>query len=72
MTDPTVNDLLCGSKQIGHYLGISAWQAWHWLERGKLPGFKMGRRWYLRPSTYLAEVEKAEFCQKAKVAGKIA
>lgn len=64
MTDHAVNDLLCGSKQIGHYLGISPYQAWRWLEAGKLPGFKMGGMWYLRVAIYEAAVQlKLMECQ---------
>lgn len=70
MTDPAA-DLLCGAKRIGHYLGISPYQAWCWLEAGKLPGFKMGGMWYMRPSTYLRQVELAEFKQQARAAGKM-
>lgn len=65
-------DLLCGAKRIGHYLGISPYQAWRWLEAGKLPGFKMGGMWYMRPSTYIREVELAEFRHRAEAMGRTA
>lgn len=71
MSEPAA-DLLCGAKRIGHYLGISPYQAWRWLEAGKLPGFKMGGMWYMRPSTYVAEVEKGELVQRARAHGRIA
>ena len=38
-------DVLRGAERIGAYLGLTARQAFHLLETGKLPAKKLGNRW---------------------------
>lgn len=49
------------AEDVGAVLGITSRGARLLLERGELPGFRLGRRWYLRPE----DLDRA-------VAGKIA
>lgn len=48
MTDPTRSIPLVTVADLASMLGITARGARLLLERGELPGFRLGRRWYLR------------------------
>ncbi len=53
------DDLLHGVKQIGDYVGENdPRRVYYLLERGLIPGFKIGRLWKARKSQ-LAEVYTA-------------
>jgi len=44
------DDLLYGARAIGAAVGKTERQAFHMLEKGQLPGFKMGAIWTARRS----------------------
>jgi len=44
------------AEDVGAVLGITPRGARLLLERGELPGFRLGRRWYLRPEDLAAAV----------------
>ena len=44
------------AEDLGQVLGITSRGARLLLERGELPGFRLGRRWYLRPEDLAAAV----------------
>ena len=48
MTDPTSPVALLTIDDLASMLGITTRGARLVLERGELPGFRLGRRWYLR------------------------
>ncbi len=54
-------DLIVGAGRIGEEIGASKRRAYHLLETGALPAFKLGGIWHLRRSTmlnYVAALEK--------------
>lgn len=53
-------DLVGGAKAIGAELGVDERRAFHLLERGHIPGFKLGGRWYARRSRLRLHIERLE------------
>ena len=62
MTPPTPDDdvPLRGVHAIAEHIKQTHRQTSYLLEHGRLPGFKIGEAWFMRPSTYRALVEKLE------------
>ena len=62
MTDKTTlsDDVLTGAAEIAAHLGCSERRSYYMLERRIIPGFKLGRIWHMRRSTYLAFIEERE------------
>ncbi len=58
--DELRNDLLTGASAIADFMGAETRRTFSLLERGELPGFKLGGRWYARRSTLLAHIERLE------------
>lgn len=58
--DNIADDMLDGAKEIAAYTGDDVRRVNHLLETGRLPAFKMGKRWRMRKSTYLRYIEKLE------------
>ena len=50
-TGPLGDDLVGGAEDIAAELRMSKRRTYHLLESGALPAFKLGGRWYIRPST---------------------
>jgi hypothetical protein len=61
------DDLMIGAKRIAAELGVSIRQAFHLLESGKIPAFKIGARWAARRSTLKAFVDDLEGAGKTDV-----
>ena len=58
---PLSDDLISGAAAIGReWGGCGDRQAFHLLEKGIIPGFKMGGKWYARRSTLRACIKKRE------------
>lgn len=51
---PSPPQLVWGAEAIGNALGLSARQAFHLLESGKLPAKKVGNRWVARLDVLVA------------------
>jgi hypothetical protein len=58
--DTLADNLLRGVKAIAEFRGESPRRMNYLLERGLLPGFKIGNRWYLRKSKHQAMIEELE------------
>ena len=74
---PLCDDLIPGAAAIGReFGGCSERQAFYLLEKGIIPGFKLGRKWYARRSTLRALIEQREreamAAAKAKAAAEAA
>ena len=54
------DDLIGGVKAIAKHTGEAERRTYYMLERGLLPAFKIGDRWYMRKSKYLAMIAKLE------------
>ena len=54
------DDLLKGAEDIGPYIGEEPRRTSYLLERGLLPAFKLGGRWYARKTTLLAHFKMLE------------
>jgi hypothetical protein len=55
------DDLIKGGvPAIAKHTGETVRRTYYMLERGLLPGFKNGDRWYMRKSRYLAMIEERE------------
>ena len=54
------DDTLRGAKAIADYTGDDVRRTNYLLERGLLPAFKIGDRWCMRKSKYLAMIEASE------------
>jgi hypothetical protein len=53
-------------EALGRMLGIGPRGARKKLERGELPGFRLGRRWYVRPADLDARIGELLKQEKAK------
>ena len=62
MADQTTRsaDLLAGAAKIADFLDCSERRAFYMLEKGIVPGFKLGRIWHARRSTLIALIEQRE------------
>lgn len=54
------DDLLGGAKEIAKFTGESPRRTYYLLETRKLPGFKLGEKWYARKSRLIAHYEALE------------
>lgn len=54
------NDMIEGAEAIAEELGFPVRRAFNLLERGVIPGYKLGSRWRARRSTLRAFVEKLD------------
>ena len=60
--DEANGDTLHGATEIGDYLNVGARRAFHLLENGFIPTFKLGARWAARKSRldqHMADMEDA-------------
>ena len=48
--DDIPKDILKGAAQIAEYIGEDERRTYYLLERGHIPGFKVGRHWHSRKS----------------------
>ncbi len=53
-------DLLTGAEEIAEFLNCNTRRAFHLLEKGIVPGFKLGKRWCARRSTLTRHFEELE------------
>jgi hypothetical protein len=61
MTGKLADDLLRGAPAIADEIGESLRQTYDLLEKGRLPGFKVGGRvWHARKSTLRKHYEQLE------------
>ena len=61
MSAPDSNgDLLTGAEAIAEFLNCNTRRAFHLLEKGLVPGFKLGKRWCARRSALIRYFEKKE------------
>ncbi len=61
MSAPNSNgDLLTGAEEIAEFLNCNTRRAFHLLEKGIVPGFKLGKRWCARRSTLTKFFEERE------------
>ena len=54
------DDLIAGGPAIAAELGASKRRAYHMLEAGQIPGFKIGNRWYVRRSSLVEFIDRLE------------
>lgn len=54
------DDIIWGVRKISKHVKRSERQTYYGLERGHIPGFKMGNTWGLRPATWRAKIEAEE------------
>ena len=54
------DDLLSGASAIADYLNQDERKTYYQLERGYIPGFKVGSIWHMRKSTHIAKIEELE------------
>ena len=54
------DDTLLGAKAIAEFTGFNLRRTNYLLEHGLLPAFKIGDRWCMRKSKYLAMIEASE------------
>jgi hypothetical protein len=54
---PIAEDLVIGAKSIGAEVGRTERQAYHMLENGILPGFKLGSQWAAKRSKIKAHID---------------
>ncbi|MDB5405212.1 MAG: hypothetical protein JWL84_124 [Rhodospirillales bacterium] len=59
MTD-VADDMIKGVKGIAAYIGFSEDATQRLLDKKAIPGFKIGQRWHMRRSTYMAMIEARE------------
>lgn len=55
-----------GVDAIAAFIGEERRRTYHLLETGQLPGYKLGGRWYLRPSRYCAHIDQLEAAAAAE------
>jgi hypothetical protein len=53
-------DLLDGAERIAEYTGWTTRRVFYLLEKGLIPGFKVGNRWTTRKSRLRQHIEKLE------------
>ena len=59
--DGAINtDLLDGVPNIAAFIGLSHRRTYYLLEKGYLPGFKLGTKWCARKTTLHQEIERKE------------
>jgi excisionase family DNA binding protein len=54
------NDMLDGIQEIAKFLGTPLRRTYDWAERGKIPAFKIDRKWQARKSTLRRHIERLE------------
>ena len=54
------DDMLIGAQEIADFTGNSLRRTFYLLERGELPGFKIGDKWHGRKSTFVKSIEDRE------------
>ena len=59
-------DLLSGTKAISGYWGCNERRGFYLLEKGLIPGFKLGHIWHARKSTIRAHVAEREAAAMAE------
>jgi hypothetical protein len=57
---PLADDLLDGAGEIAAFLGWPKRRVFYALERGQIPGFKIGNKWHARRSTLTAHIARLE------------
>jgi hypothetical protein len=60
VTESVADDLMNGAEEIGQFMGESPRRTYYLLERGLIPGFKLGSKWQARKSTLIKYIEKLE------------
>lgn len=63
------DDLLRGAKAIADFTGEDQRRIFYMLEKGQIPGFKLGGRWNARKSTLVKHIEKLEAEALAEAVG---
>jgi hypothetical protein len=58
--DELSQDTLQGAAAIAVFLGKTARQTNHLLEKKQIPAFKLGGRWHMRKTTFAAYVQRLE------------
>ena len=53
-------DLLTGAEEIAKFLNVNPRRAFHLLEKGLIPGFRLGKRWCARRSRLTRFFEEQE------------
>jgi hypothetical protein len=57
---PLADDLLNGAEEIAIFLGWPTRRVFYLLERGRIPGFKIGAKWHARRSTLITHIARLE------------
>jgi len=60
-SDTIASDVLRGAKQIGEFIGLKEKDAFHHLERGHVPAFKMGGIWTSTKTRLRAHYNTAQY-----------
>jgi hypothetical protein len=60
-------DAMAGTAAIAAHIGKTQNQTAYMLEKGQLPAFKLGGKWYMRRSTFDAFIAKLEAAAIARV-----
>jgi excisionase family DNA binding protein len=60
MVTKLADDLLDGADEISRFTGWSKRRVFYLLEKGQLPGFKVGNKWCARRSTLTEHIQKLE------------
>ena len=54
------HDMMTGAAEIAEFIGSNERRAFYLLEKGLIPGFKIGERWHARKTTLNAHFAKLE------------
>ncbi len=57
---PLADDLIGGVAAIAAFINEPERRTNYLLSTRRIPGFKLGARWYIRRSTFLAHIQKLE------------
>jgi len=63
------DDLLDGANAIAAFTGLEVRRIYYMLERGHLPAFKIGDKWFARKSAILDQISKLECSDNQLAAG---
>lgn len=59
-------DVVAGTADIAVFIGKTVRQTQYLLETRQIPAFKLGGRWHLRRSRYVAHIEQLEEAEAGK------
>jgi hypothetical protein len=68
MSKSAPSDMLVGVEQISDHIEKEKRETYYLCEKRRIPAFKLGNKWHMRPSTYAAFIaeREAEVLQSAR------